>query len=143
MKSKLDIRDDINRYKEEYKYTCNKILLIKIAIYKGLYTALDGKKGIALSSKYDNIVFYSKIIFKYKLKLKNNGDNSKAINFLLKNMRENFKNPEFYIKDTIPFDNDGIARLLTELILSEYTEDIIINYNNIYDIAFEILQSIL
>ena len=108
-----------------------------------MYTALDGKKGIALSSKYDNIVFYSKIIFKYKLKLKNNGDNSKAINFLLKNMRENFKHPEFYIKDTIPFDNDGIARLLTELILSEYTEDIIINYNNIYDIAFEILQSIL
>lgn len=142
MANRLGIRNKINLYKEEYKRTEDIKLLLTVAIYKGMYIALGGKKGITLPSKYDNIVIFSKIIFNYKIKLNSNKDISYAIRYLLKNMRENFRKPEFYLKEQIPVDNISIATLLADIITDDYSEDLVINKHNIMEIALEALEQI-
>lgn len=142
MCSTLDIRNDIMEYKDEYSKSGNKLLLLYTAIYKGMYIALGGKKGIALSNKLDNIVYYSTIIFKYKLKMNRCSNKDNAVNYLMKNMRENFKQPSYYLNGHIPVENDDIATLLADIIASENTEDLIINHKNIYNISMEALGKI-
>lgn len=142
MCSTLDIRNEVNNYKKEYKETANKLLLLYLAIYKGMYIALGGKKGIALSSKMDRAVEYATIIFKYKIKLDRGKNQDVAVNYLMRNMRENFKHPAYYIKGNIPKENEEIADLLANIVLSEYTEDLVMNHKNISNIASQALEKI-
>ena len=142
MSSTLDIRNTIVKYKNDYDRRSNKILLLYIAIYKGLYIALGGKKGIALSNKFDSAVYYSNIIFKYKLKLNNCVNKRNAVNYLIKTLRENFKQPTIYLRNQIPIENKDIATLLADIIASENIEDLVVNHNNVYNITLEALEKL-
>ena len=142
MHSTLDIRNAIVKYKDDYNRSNNKILLLYIAIYKGLYIALGGKKGIALSNKLDGVVYYSNIIFKYKLKLNNCVNKKNAVNYLIKTLIENFRQPTIYFSNQIPIENKDIATLLADIISSENIEDLVINRNNVYKITLEALEKL-
>lgn len=136
MISKLDIRNLIENSKVEYSMLKDKSMIIKAAILKGIYLALDGKKGIAIPSKYDNIVLYAKLVFRYKIKA---GKNNKAYSDLYNSLYKLDKMPGYYLADNVMLSNREIAELLTNLILSDYNNDLVINQNEIYQLVMNIL----
>lgn len=138
MLSKLDVRKKIESIKDRYSETKDKSLLLEAAIIKGLYLALDGEKGIPLPNKYNNITSFSKIMFRYRLKVENI---DKAYSYLYTSLMVNNKMPEYYIHK-IPESNSEIAELLADIILDTYNDDININYDLVYNIALNNLNEI-
>lgn len=136
MISKLDIRNLIESSKIEYSMSKDKSMIIKAAILKGLYLALDGKKGIAIPSKYDNIVMYAKIIFRYKIRV---GKNNRAYGELYNSLLRLDKMPGYYLGDNVILSNREMAELLANLVLSDYNNDLVINQDKIYQLAIDIL----
>lgn len=136
MKSKIDIRNDIASFKLQYEYTKDKSWLIQCAIYKGLYLAMGGQKGIPIPNKYDKIILYSKAIFKFKL---NSCNKEKAYSSLYKSLVNMNKMPSYYLGEEIPEDNDSLAKALTLLITEDNTDDLSIRYYNIYSIVHTVL----
>jgi hypothetical protein len=142
MLTKMDVRKLIEESKREYTDTSDKTKLVYAAILKGLYIALGGKKGIVIPSKLNSISTSSKIVFKYKIKLDTLKSIDKAYDSLYDSLiRETKINPRDIIKDGVaPITNAEQARLMTTLILNEYTEDIIINSNTVYSMALDVLN---
>ena len=95
-----------------------------------------------MSNKFDSVVHYSNIIFKYKLKLNNCVNKRNAVNYLIKTLRENFKQPTIYLRNQIPIENKDIATLLADIIASENIEDLVVNHNNVYNITLEALEKL-
>jgi hypothetical protein len=141
MLTKLDVRKIIDNTKNEYSTSHDKVLLLKVAITKGLYKALGGTKCVPVPTIFDSITTYSFIIFKYKIKCDTLKSNNKAFNILVKELMENRKSPEYFLGENIPTNNKDIANLLSTIVIYDYEyEDIIINQNNIYSITFDLLQ---
>lgn len=141
MITRLDIRKIIDNTKEEYSKTGELSIFVNIAILKGLYIALGGTKYITVPTKFDNITCYSIIVFKHKLKLSCKSE-SKITQDLVRSLIINNKKPEYFLNNKLPTTNDEIANLLVALILSVYTEDMVINSNNIHNLAKELLDKV-
>lgn len=142
MLTKLEIRKLIDNAKDEYACSGNKTLLVNIAIMKGLYTAIGGKKYITLPQKFDNIATYSNIVFKHKLNTKNKMSKDKITTLLVKYLMAVGKKPENIIGTTVPISNNDISILMLNLIFSEYTEDMIIKSLDIQSITLNLLQKL-
>jgi hypothetical protein len=141
MLTKLDVRKIIDNTKNEYSTSHDKVMLLKVAIAKGLYKALGGTKCITVPTIFDSITTYSFIVFKYKIKCDTLKSSKRAFNILIRELMENRKSPEYFLGNKIPVSNEDMANLLATLIIYDYDyEDIIINKNNIYNIAFDLLQ---
>ena len=138
MTSKIHIRNLIANYKYMYTQSKDKDLLLYIAILKGMYISVGGKKGIPLDSNLDFIVKISKIIFTFINKLADN--RLKAYNWLYNELRRNGIYLDILRNYKIcECNRDYIAAMLAELVISVYTEDIFINYNKIFNITKELI----
>lgn len=142
MLTKLEIRKQIDCKKEEYGVINDKTLYVDIAILKGLYLALDGKKYITIPQWFDNITAYAKLIFKHKLNIKAGLPKEKIAGSLIKSLISICKKPESFLNNGIPVTNEEIAKLFVKIILSEYTEDMVINFDSTYSKALELLNNI-
>lgn len=145
MLSKMDTRRIIENEKEKYNKTNNKDILIRVAILKGYYLVIGGTKAIPLPNKFDLITANSKLIFKYKMKISNHKSiisDIKATEILYKLLLINNKQPEYYINSQVYRTNTDLANLLTRLICSEYTEDILINQQTVFNIALNTLNDV-
>lgn len=137
MISKLDIRKLIEDSKIKYSMSKDKSMIIEAAILKGLYLALDGKKGVAIPSKYDNIVLYAKLVFRYKIKA---GKNNRAYGELYNSLLKLDKMPNYYLCDNGILNNRELAELLANLVSSDYNNDLVINQNEVYQLTIGILD---
>ena len=135
MVSKIDIRNKIELLKDKYSKSYDKELLNEVAIYKGLYLALDGKRAVTLPNKYDKLVVISKIIFKYKIKLENV---SRAFSYIYNNLISNGIMPEFYFSEPLT-KNEDIAILFINIITDLDNNDLEICPVR----TFELINSIL
>jgi hypothetical protein len=140
MSSILEIRKEIDNDKKEYNRTNNKYKLLHASILKGLYVAKGGRKGIALPSRYEVITIYSKVIFKYKIKLDTVKSQEMAFNYLYNELVKLDKKPEYFLDGIIPVTEHHLAKLLASLVASDYADDIIINQEVIYNTAVQILK---
>lgn len=105
------------------------MLILEAAIVKGLYLALGGTKGILLPSRYDNVTQTSKVIFKYKIKTKNNSDYYS----LLKVLKQSNINYVHYINLNFnnEITNDMLASLAGNIIIDKYKNEQDPTINNI------------
>lgn len=149
MVTKLELRDSISNDKKLYKETEDEALAICVAVKKGLYIALGGKKGIPLPDKYDSVVADTEIVFTYKLKLNYLKDRytkeeykSKASSFLVKTLEKRNIHNEFRVKET-PFINTSIAELAVDLLEIDYQHEISSAVLNlVYDTVLNLLENI-
>lgn len=142
MINKMYVRKLIDRSKAEYSNNYDTSILVHISILKGLYIALGGTKCVTIPAKFDKMVTYSKVVFEHKLKLNTMKCKDKVINILIKSIRNIGCGPEYYLSDELPLTNEAIARLLVKLVISEYTEDMIINSQSLYNITISLLNDI-
>lgn len=144
MRSKVTIRKLIDYYKNEYSRDKDKDMLIYIAILKGMYIALGGKKGIPLNANLDFIVKLSKILFSYEHKIMTSKPENviKAHLWLDEELRKIgiYTGSITNIMYNNTFNSIVICSLLSELVCREYGEDLFINNNKIYNIALDIIS---
>ena len=139
--NKMTVRKMISYTLEQHNLTGDKDKLIRLAMLKGLYISLGGEKGIPTSAKFMPIVKYSKIVLGYVYRLKQTKNRFTADKYLIHSLRDMGK--DNYIRSISNLaDREGLALLLTKLIMDEYTEDIMINTQAIFRNAYELLDEL-
>lgn len=142
MVTKLEIRKLIDCAKNEYTYSGDKTILVNIAILKGLYISLGGKKYITIPQKFDNITVYSSVVFKHKLNTMTNMSKDRLTSYLIKYLMAINKQPEVIIGADIPIMNNDISLMMLRLIFSEYTEDMMLKSLDIQNNTIELLNKL-
>lgn len=142
MLTKLEVRKLIDCAKEEYSCSGDKTILVNIAIMKGLYIAIGGTKYITVPQKFDNITTFASIIFKHKLNTMTKMSKDRITSFLIKSLIAIGKQPEVIIGNNIPIYNNDISIMMSNIIFSEYTEDMCIKSLDIQNITMSLLQKI-
>ncbi len=140
MSSKLYVRKEIERYKQQYNISHNNDLLLYIAILKGYYKSLGGDKYFAIPSLYDDITKKSEVCFRHRNRVHSLKSNKLITANLIRSIMNIGKNPSAFLSDSIPLSDSEIAILLAEMIVVDNTEDMIINKDNIYSKALNIMQ---
>lgn len=140
MISKIDVRNLIKDTKSRLDKTGDKQCILKIAIYKGLYNAIGGKKYITLAPSYEDIAVKSEIVFGYLIKSIETPNNNRALNYLVRSLIKNGYKPSDFIDENTNSSKDGIIKLITQLIVYDHPEDIIINEYSIKNIVLLILK---
>ena len=143
MLSKIGVRRIIENTKDNYTNSGDKTLFVDLVLLKGLYIAIGGTKGIPTPSKFDKITSLARIVFKYYLKSKESTDKTltRAFDGLYDGLCESGIIPEDFIID-IPTTEEDIAGLLASLVVSFYVEDMLVNYNNIYNKTLKIIREV-
>ena len=136
---KIVIRDSITMSKYNYLNTGSNEYLIQAALLKGLYLAVGGQKGIVLTPKVDYVVQGACIAFTYMYKLDNGKIPGKAVEWLIKKLKEPLPNvPMSY--DRYCTSNEDIAHLASEIIFRNHIEDIVVNKVSVYSTVVRILN---
>jgi len=138
MISKIYINRKIEEKKKEYFENNISYSLVEAGIYKGLYKALGGKRSIALPIKFDDIATTSEKFFKIYFKIKDIEDIDEVNKIINKKLSRYNINIEVGFES---IDNLKLALLFSQMVVLNYTEDIVINRDNIYKTMVELLDN--
>ncbi len=140
MYSKALIKSAIKIKKDEYFDYDVSYSLVEAAIYKGLYQAMGGSKAISLPIRFQDLTIISELFFKFYIKISNIDDISE-INSIFKKVASKYYCGELSNNTLSTKSNSELANMFNNLVFSKYTEDIVINKENIYKTIFELLES--
>lgn len=137
MLTKLGLRREISNVKEKYKESGNRVLIVHMAIMKGAYRALGGTKYITIPPVYNRVVELSENVFRLRLSAGTTVNKNKYY----QNIADMLANKGIDARVLeLNMSNSSLADLLSVLIMSEYTEDILINTVTIRTITIKLLN---
>lgn len=140
MISKALIKSAIKEKKKDYFENEISYALVEAAIYKGLYRAVGGSKVIALPNKFENMVTTAELFFKFNIKIKEAQSDEEVKSIFNKLLNRYNKRSHDEISVSANMSNDKLTDIFIVLLFEDYTEDIVINKNNIYNTVYKLLE---